>query len=55
MKSLELDKNTAVYMVIPDTPLIEYPDYRSSYLNMVSIHLSYLNHLCEELVVCLLF
>ena len=42
MTSLKVDKNGACYAVMPDSPLIEFPNYRTSYGYMVktqSIHL----------------
>ena len=35
MTSLKVDKNGACYAVMPDSPLIEFPNYRTSYGYMV--------------------
>jgi hypothetical protein len=31
MTSLKMDKNGAVFAIMPDSPLIEFPDYKTSY------------------------
>jgi hypothetical protein len=31
MTSLKIDKNGAVYSIMPDSPLIEYPNYKTNY------------------------
>ncbi len=31
MTSLKVDKNGACYAVMPDVPLIEFPNYRTNY------------------------
>jgi hypothetical protein len=42
MTSMKVDKNGAVFSIMPDSPLIEFPNYRTTYGYLVSFGLGQL-------------
>ena len=41
MTSMKVDKNGAVFSIMPDSPLIEFPNYRTTYGYLVSFGLGF--------------